>query len=93
MPCSRREPFYPFQEDVRAPLQPVERVNPPFEYAARPRPVLDPELGTRFPRRCVVAARPDRVPGTQRRFRLGDEGDARREVAVSKAFIEPGDGG
>ena len=41
-----------------------------FEYAPRPRPVLDPELGTPFPPRCVVAAQPVRVPGIHRRFGL-----------------------
>src|SRR5215208_5617046 len=39
---------------VRAPLQPVERVDPPLERPPRLRPVLDAKLEVRCPRRRVA---------------------------------------
>ena len=71
----------------------MERVDPPPEHAPRLRPILDPKLEARLPRRWVDAAQPDRVSETRRRFGLGDEGDARRGDVDSRASAGQSDGG
>ena len=81
------------QEGFQAPLQPLERVDPPSEHAPRPRSVLDPGPEARRPRGRVPAAQPDSIPRARRRFGLGDEGDARRGDVGVEATARCGDGG
>src|SRR5215208_1341228 len=80
------------QESVRAPLQSLERMDPPLECSPRLRTCLDPKLEARFPRRRLAVAQPHGVPRAQRRFGLGDEGYARRGDVDSRASAGQGDG-
>src|SRR5215204_696435 len=80
------------QGGLQAPLQPLERLDPPAQRAPRLRADLDPQLEARHPHPWVADRQRHRVPRAEERQGMGNAGDARRGDVDREATPRPGDG-
>src|SRR5215217_6921022 len=80
------------QGGLQAPLQPLERLDPPAQRAPSLRADLDAQLEARHPHPRVANRQRHRVPRAEERQGMGNAGDARRGDVDREAAPRPGDG-